>query len=1511
MPRKRAKPLHSTPLASTGTGSDPTPSSVDDSDQPAPSLPFTVVGIGASAGGLEAFKEMLGALPVDTGMAYVLVPHLDPAHPSMLAGILGRATRIPVVEATDNLALTPDHIYVLPPGQNMVMAEGLLKLSPRERDRRLVRPIDLFLRSLAEAQLHRAIAVILSGTATDGTLGCEQIKAAGGITFAQDDTAEQNSMPKSAAAAGCVDFVLPPDEIARQIAEIGRHPYVVPTAAVPIEERDRRADLSGILDLLHNGRGVDFTHYKRNTLYRRITRRMVLQKLEGLPEYQRVLLKDPKELEALYQDILISVTSFFRNPESFEAIKAEVLPRLTGDRSRHNSVRIWVLGCSTGEEAYSMAISFAEFAESADRPLPVQIFASDLNDAGIEKARAGFYGKSIADDVSPARLRRFFTEVEDGYRISKAIRDMVIFASHNVLTDPPFSHIDLITCRNVLIYLDPVLQHRLIPVMHYALNPGGYLWLGSSETVGPHRELFDLLDPKHKIYARRPAQSQVSVRLHHGGHPGKPTAKRESPPMRETATGLLGHHREADRLLLSRYAPAGVLVDSELEILQFRGDTSRFLMPSPGRASLNLLKMLREGLLVGVRGALQKARRTEGPVREEGLRLVGPGTVREVSVEVIPVRGTSLSETSYLVLFEEPLRAGTKRPKARAPRGQSERGALEQENIRLTQELAATREYLQSVIEQHEAANEELQSANEEVQSSNEELQSINEELETSKEEIESSNEELATVNEELQTRNLELSHSNNDLLNLLASVQLAIVMLGPDLRIRRFTPAAEKLLNLIPTDIGRPITDIKLNLEVPDLEHQLLEVISTTQPTQQEARDRQGRWFSLRIRPYRTQANTIEGAVLIQVDVDELKLAEEAVRSGAERLRIVQDQAPIGIREVDLDGRYLRVNDRFCEITGYSREELLRLRFQDLTHPDDVQANEDAYRRTLSGELPFYRLEKRYRRKDGRTVWVELYGTVVHDAAGVPQFGVGFEHDISERKYSEQALLESEQRFRTLADTAPVLIWVNGLKGPEFVNRAFCEFFGLSDDDAASGYDWIAQIHPEDCEALKTDYAVTLAGRAGLDTSCRLRRADGDYRWLKLKGAPRFTTSGELLGYVGTGLDITDLKQAEYELREADRTKNEFLAMLAHELRNPLAPLRNVIHLLAQPSVQGASFDALRELMDRQIQTLARLIDDLLDISRITQGKLQVQPETVELGELLRRTVEAARPAIQAREQSLLLTRPPEPIYLPADPIRLEQAFGNLLTNASKFTPDGGRIELQVEARGAESGRGQVEVRVKDNGSGIDPRVLPTIFDPFTQGDRRLDRARGGLGLGLTLVKRLVELHGGTVAARSDGPGRGSEFIVRLPVPAKDALPAQPERRDERRRRAREARRILVVDDNVDAGDSLALLLRRIGHEVEVSHDGGAAVELAAVFRPEIVLLDVGLPGLDGYEVARALRQLEVTRGATLVGVSGYGQDEDRRRALEAGFDHYFTKPMDFGALQDLLRQQQKPARG
>ena len=621
-----------------------------------------VVGVGASAGGLEAFKQFLARLPVDTGMAFVLVTHLDPKHESILPELLARATQLPVSEVEDGTPVAPDHIYVMPRNTSMAIEGGALRLRPREEGRVLRHPIDAFLQTLAEDQSTRAIGVILSGTATDGTLGLEAIKAEGGITFAQEPkSARYDSMPRSAIAAGCVDFVLTPEGIAEEIARISRHPYVVPAeiAEPGAEETAQPAVKNGfnkILALLRRVTGVDFSLYKTNTLRRRIRRRMILNKLDGLDEYAKYLREHAAEVENLYQDILINVTSFFRNPETFEVLKEKIFPRIVEHRAPDEPVRIWVVGCSTGEEAYSVAMAFAEFAGEGADHIPVQIFATDLNQKGIERARAGLYPKNIAEDVSPDRLRRFFTEAEGGYRVSKPLRDMCVFARQNIVADPPFSRMDLISCRNLMIYLEPVLQKQILPLLHYALKPAGVLWLGSSETTGAASDLFEPEDKKHRFYTKKPATGRPRFNYPTGDQTWEKSNGRRRPPAaraeRAATSGETEAQREADRIILSRYAPASAIISEEMNVLQLRGDVAPYLEQSPDKATRNLLKLAREGLLVALREAVDKARQDESPVRKENLRVKYDGATCDVNLEVIPLKHSLSQERYFLILFE-------------------------------------------------------------------------------------------------------------------------------------------------------------------------------------------------------------------------------------------------------------------------------------------------------------------------------------------------------------------------------------------------------------------------------------------------------------------------------------------------------------------------------------------------------------------------------------------------------------------------------------------------------------------------------------------------------------------------------------------------------------------------------------------------------------------------------------------------------------------------------------------
>ena len=842
---------------------------------------FPIVCIGASAGGLDAFTRLLENLAPDAGMAYVIIQHLDPNHPSVLPPLLRKKSVVPVMEATDGLRVQRDRVYVIPPDAIMTVSAGALRLATRTSEKKFM-PIDHFMQSLA-GELHQlAIGVILSGMATDGTLGLEAIKAEGGLTFAQDEkSAQYPGMPSSAVASGCVDFVLPPAEIARELLKVSRHPFIGRPTASNLEDvgvAGSPDQFNKVFDLLLKVTGLDFSSYKRTTIRRRIARRMTLHKLTAIGDYIAYLQKTRAEVEALSQDLLIKVTTFFRDVEAFEALRKKIFPGLLKHKRPGDSLRVWVPGCSTGEEVYSIGMTLIETVGAIAPELQCQIFATDISESAIDRARSGFYTENIKQDVSPERLRKFFIKTAEGYRIAKVVRDMCIFARQDLTKDPPFSKLDLISCRNVLIYMGSDLQKRIIPIFHYALKPGGFLMLGSAESTGNFSNLFSLVDKKGKIYAKR--QLPVETRLEYPSPapappklpPGKKSKASEAPPGNEI--DLL---KEADKITLSRFAPAGVLLNDELEVLQFRGHTGPYLENAPGKPTVNVLKLIREGLAFELKSTCERALKQGVMVRSHPVETRHNGHLRQVVIEAVPIRSSFSQKPFLLVVFNEHAVAQAKPGKAGVLSATMESKLV----LQLRRELNAVREELQSVIEEQEAAQEEFKSANEEILSSNEELQSTNEELETAKEELQSANEELTTLNEELLTRNAELAQLNSDITNLLSSISVPILMLSQDLRIRRFTPAAGALLNLIPGDVGRPISDINPNIDLPKLDQMVAEVIDTMASKEREVRAKDGRWYSLRIRPYRTIDNKIDGATLMFLDIDALKrskLAEAVV---------------------------------------------------------------------------------------------------------------------------------------------------------------------------------------------------------------------------------------------------------------------------------------------------------------------------------------------------------------------------------------------------------------------------------------------------------------------------------------------------------------------------------------------------------------------------------------------------------------------------------------------------------
>jgi two-component system CheB/CheR fusion protein len=890
------------------------------------STAYPVVGIGASAGGLEAFGELLHALPPHPGLAIVLVPHLASQVESALPALLGSRTSLPVVQATEGVPIEKNRVFVIPPNTQMRMVDGTLHLVPRPHDRTQYTPIDIFFHSLAEAARENAIAVILSGTASDGTIGIREVKAAGGIVLVQQpETAKYDGMPRAAIGTGAVDAVLGLPEIAAELVRIAAHPFRERSEArahepagaggpEPDEEAFQRA-----LRVLRTATGVDFTRYKRPTVERRLHRRMLLQKFTRIEQYVRFLQESPAETHALYQDILIHVTRFFREPESFAALTKEVFPWIVAGRQAESPIRVWTPGCSTGEESYSVAIALLEHLGDQGPNVPLQLFATDVSEPAIEHARAGVYPAAIAADVSPARLRRFFTKIEGGYRVSKTVRDLCVFARQDLTRDPPFSKLDLIVCRNVMIYMGPELQKKLIGVFHYALKPTGYLVLGNAETIGPYSGLFSVTDKKHRVYQKKLASTPAMTFPVERGAPTT-VADRKPEPLRVDDTRAV--LSEASRLVQERFAPPGVVIDRDLQVVQFRGQTGVFFEPAAGDPSHNVLKLAREGLLHGLRSAIQDAQRGWKAVRREGLRVRTDAGWREVDLEVLPLG--SQDRRYLLVLFEAD---GSRRAPGAARRevrpGKAGKPARHGpaprlgEVTRLEDELASTREHLQSIIQELEAANEELQSANEEILSANEELQSTNEELDTAKEELQSTNEELNTVNEELHARNEELMRVNSDLVNLLGSVQIAIVIVASDLRIRRFTPMAERVLNLIASDVGRPISHIKPNIDCDDLEDLVHRVIEQVAPIEREVRDRQGNRYVLRVRPYKNVENRIEGAVLALFEVHPASAEADARHVARAWADAILEAAHDPILVLDDEGRVRGMNAAFTACFG------------------------------------------------------------------------------------------------------------------------------------------------------------------------------------------------------------------------------------------------------------------------------------------------------------------------------------------------------------------------------------------------------------------------------------------------------------------------------------------------------------------------------------------------------------------------------------------------------------------
>ncbi len=972
---------------------DAEPAGQDGSDGP-PERSFPVVGIGASAGGLAAFEAFFRALPTDSGpdMAFVVVQHLAPDHPSILTDLLKRFTRMPVFEVEDGMTVERNVIYVIPPNRDLAFLNGTLQLLEPTAPRGQRLAIDFFFRSLAQDQRERAIGIVLSGTGSDGTLGVRAIKGEGGMVIAQSpESTDFDGMPRSAIATGMVDFVLAPADMPSELIAYAAHAFGRAGDALSRPAVKTTDALKKIFVLLRAQTGHDFSLYKQSTITRRVERRLAVHRIQHADEYVRLLQQTPDEVDALFRDLLIGVTSFFRDPEAFAALEEHVIPRLFAGKSMDTAVRVWVPGCSTGEEAYSIAMLLVEHIEAARQNFKLQVFATDIDRRAIECARTGTYPASITSDVSTERLDRFFVLDDDRthYRIQKRLRDVLVFSEQDVIRDPPFSRLDLISCRNLLIYMGSELQKRLIPLFDYALLPGGYLFLGTSESVGEFGTLFATVDRKAKVYqdrddghARFTAGTRFPSSLVPVVAPRRPT--------RNDAPSALSQLRElTERCLLQHQAVAAALVNERGDILYLHGRTGQYLELAPGEVETNVLKMARDGLKRPLSVALRRAAARNQRVHTPGLavRTNGHFTTIDLTVQPVPSGPGDVNKANrFLVILEEvsALPAAVVAPMPVAATADTST-AVDERIEALKRELQTKEESLQTSNEELETSNEELKSSNEEMQSVNEELQSTNEEMETSKEELQSVNEELSTVNTELQSRVADLSQANNDMNNLLAGTGVGTIFVGHSMKIKRFTPSVTQLINLIPTDVGRSVGHIVSNLVGYDrLVDDVQQVLDTLVPLEREVQTKAGKWFLLRIRPYRTLENVIEGAVITFTDVSDMKQTQEALAASRalERLAVVVRDASDAITVQDMEGRILAWNPGAVRLYGWTESEALAMHVRELIPPGQEDAALEVVRQLSRAEiLAPYRAQRIT--KDGRTVAVALTATVLENESG------------------------------------------------------------------------------------------------------------------------------------------------------------------------------------------------------------------------------------------------------------------------------------------------------------------------------------------------------------------------------------------------------------------------------------------------------------------------------------------------------------------------------------------------
>jgi two-component system CheB/CheR fusion protein len=1316
-----------------------------------------IIGIGSSAGGLEALTQLISNMPADLGVPFVIAQHLSPTHRSLLVQLIERETSMAVREVGDNAPPDPNTVYITPANSNVVYREGRLHLSRPEAGASPRPSVNMFLSSVAEEIGEDAIGVILSGTGTDGAAGIRAIKAAGGFTLAQEPrSAKYNGMPQAAIDTGCVDFVLTPAQIAEEIALLVRSRGVV----AALDNRDKApATLKKLLLKVRQRTKVDFSGYKETTLWRRIERRMVASRLSTLDDYYKFISNEPEELDRLAKDILISVTAFFRDKDAFDRL-AETVNEIVKRKRPGEEIRVWVPGCATGEEAYSVAILFAQALKDDLTSRRLQIFATDIDAEAMAVARRAVYPQAALAEMEPALVQRYFVTFGEGYEVAKVLREHIVFARQDLTQDPPFLRLDLITCRNVLIYFQPSLQNSVLPIFHYALAQNGYLFLGKSETVYGHTDKFELVDRKAKVFRRQGALTKpltfaaptLPAAANDSRHPERVRTPREV--LIDAATKV--------------YLPASVLVNGELEILHSYGDTAGFLEFPTGRPSLNLVDALSRPWRVEAQSLLHRARQKKLSVTgRTRLQKRGDENAYRLAVHPLPDDSGSLR---FLVCFEK-----IDEPVAREPEVSSDVSNVAVKELQ--DELLSTREHLQTVIEELETSNEEMQALNEELQAANEELQSTNEELETSNEELQSTNEELTTVNDELQIKATELSEVNTDLENVQNSVPYPLVVVDENSRVTRYNELAERLFKLGSTSIGLATSEIVAPFGIAGLSVKIARVLETRQAHEEQVEHRD-QVHLLRISPCNFSSRGASGAIVSVVDTTALISAEREVRRSSERLMAVMNNRAALLTVKDLRGRYEFANPAFCEFFGLDAGEVLGRQEYDLLSEDAAVLFRDRDLTALRSPEPIETQDTV--RIDGVEHQLLSIRFPLRDEAGEYDAVCTIATDITARVRAEELLRDSESLNLAILDALPANVAVLDQRGRIFlVNEAWRRFARENGAPPEANY-WIGTNYMDTCNAPPTqpDVLATQA-RAGIAEVLAGRRASfaleypchapTQQRWYVMHVIHLGSVSAAA---VVVHSDITARMQMENELRglnhdleqrvnertmrlnASNRELEAFAYSVSHDLKAPLRAIAGFSHALADDYgsvIDTQGHDYLKRIIAASTN-MSSLIDELLQLSRLARSELHIEP--VDLSAMARESCEQHCRANPERKAECLIA--PE-IRAAGDPRLLRVVVDNLLDNACKFTQPKPLAKIEFGMRERD---GKLVYFVRDNGVGFDMSYKDKLFLPFQRLHSSADFP--GSGIGLANVWRIVQLHGGEIWAEST-QGYGATFYFTL----------------------------------------------------------------------------------------------------------------------------------------------------